>query len=255
MLIRICLIVALVAGLAVGALDFTKVKEKITTLQTDLKTETGLKDKANADLASTRTELKKTGDKLKQTETTLAATTEERDSAVAERDKQKKLADQLSTDLKKTTQERDDAQAEVASYKATGMNPAQIVASRNRIKDLEDNLVGTQSENKLLGQKLAKVQNELNRYIIKEYVVQLPATLKGKVTAADPKWNFVVLNIGEDQGVQDYGELLVNRNGKLVAKIIVRTVKKNESIANVMPGWQLGEILEGDQVIPAHPAS
>ena len=40
MLIRICLIVALVAGLAVGALNFVYVKEKITTLQTNLKTET-----------------------------------------------------------------------------------------------------------------------------------------------------------------------------------------------------------------------
>jgi hypothetical protein len=30
-------------------------------------------------------------------------------------------------------------------------------------------------------------------------------------------------------------------------------VQKERSIANVMPGWQLGEIMEGDQVIPAHP--
>ena len=40
MLIRISLIVALVAGLAVGVLNFVYVKEKITTLQTNLKTET-----------------------------------------------------------------------------------------------------------------------------------------------------------------------------------------------------------------------
>jgi hypothetical protein len=35
----------------------------------------------------------------------------------------------------------------------------------------------------------------------------------------------------------------------------VRSVQKDRSIANVVPGWGLGEIIEGDQVIPAHPAS
>jgi len=75
------------------------------------------------------------------------------------------------------------------------------------------------------------------------------------VLVTDPKWNFVVLNIGEDQGVLERGELLVNRDGKLVAKVIVRSVQKDRSIANVMPGWELGEVMEGDQVIPAHPAS
>jgi acyl-CoA thioesterase len=65
----------------------------------------------------------------------------------------------------------------------------------------------------------------------------------------------VIINVGQDQGVLEHGELLVNRNGKLVAKVRVRSVQKDRSIANVMPGWQLGEVMEGDQVIPAHPAS
>ena len=68
----------------------------------------------------------------------------------------------------------------------------------------------------------------------------LPAGLKGKVLVADPKWNFVVLNVGEDQGVLERGELLVNRNGKLVAKVVVRSVQKDRCIANVLPGWELG---------------
>ena len=92
-------------------------------------------------------------------------------------------------------------------------------------------------------------------YGIRTYFVTLPASLKGKVLVADPKWNFVVLNVGEDQGVLERGELLVNRDGKLVAKVVVRSVQKDRSIANVMPGWELGEVMEGDQVIPAHPAS
>jgi cell shape-determining protein MreC len=71
----------------------------------------------------------------------------------------------------------------------------------------------------------------------------------------DPKWDFVVLNVGENQGVLADGEMLVSRDGKLVAKIVVRSVQRDRSIANLVPGWQLGEIIEGDEVIPAHPAS
>jgi len=72
---------------------------------------------------------------------------------------------------------------------------------------------------------------------------------------ADPKWNFVVLNLGQTQGVTPYCTLLVNRNGALVAKVQVTSVQQNQSIANVLPGWQLGEVLEGDSVIPANPSA
>jgi len=75
------------------------------------------------------------------------------------------------------------------------------------------------------------------------------------VVVVDPKWDFVVLNIGTDQSVLEHGEMLVSRNGKLVAKVIVRTVDKDRCIANIMPGWRLGDVFEGDLVTPAHPAS
>ena len=64
-----------------------------------------------------------------------------------------------------------------------------------------------------------------------------------------------MLNIGDEQGVKQDGELLVSRDGKLVAKVVVRTVEKGRSIANIVPGWKLGEVIEGDEVSPAHPAT
>jgi hypothetical protein len=30
-------------------------------------------------------------------------------------------------------------------------------------------------------------------------------------------------------------------------------MQKDRSIANVMPGWKIGEVMEGDQAIPAYP--
>ena len=255
MLMRICLFVAIIAGLVVGGLNFVKVKEKITTLQSDLKRESDAHVKFEADYKRTRAELNATNAVLKQTQTELTATKEERDSAVAKAASEGKRADKLSEDLTKTRQERDSAQADLAAYKATGRTPEQIIAFNKMLKGLEDSRDTVDTENKTLLSKVKRLQNQLALYNPNAPPVYLRADLTGKVLVSDPKWNFVVLNVGENQGVLERGELLVNRNGKLVAKVIVTNVQKDRSVANVMPGWQLGEVFEGDQVIPANPES
>ncbi len=253
MLLRISLIVAIIGGLAVGAANFVWVKEKIVKLGKDRDNEKSLKETALNDLHNTQQQLAKTNAILKQTQAELASTKEERDRAVAEAaDKTKKL-ELVTTERDNIRKERDQAQSDLEAYKLTELTPKQIVDMNKQYKEL-------QKENDLLGkialERMHKIQaltNELAIYKSPDYVVPLPANLKGKVIVTDPKWNFVVLNIGQDQGVLEYGELLVNRDGRLVAKVKVRSVQKDRCIANVMPGWQLGEVIEGDQVIPAHP--
>src|SRR6266850_2390866 len=231
MLLRISLILAILAGLAVGVLNFVKVKEKITTLQTNLQQQTDRAVKAEKQLDDTQKELAATKTKLTQTETVLKATTEEKDKAVAEAVAQTTRANKLNDDLTRTRSERDEAQQELAQYKATGMTPAQVANANKVIKDLQSNLSGSQEENRVLGQKIKRVENELAVYKTQEYFVQLPANLKGKVLVSDPKWQFVVLNVGEDQGVLEHGELLINRDGKLVAKVKVSSVQKDRCVA------------------------
>ena len=255
MLIRISLIVAIIAGLAVSGLNFLKVKEKINIIQQQREDERSAKVQAQTELASTKKDLEKTSADLKSTKATLETTTAERDKAVADLASQTKRANDLVAERDKIRKERDDAQADLEAYKGTGLKPEQILAMNKQYKDLQAALDASQDEKKLLGQKITRLQTELDRYVNPEKPVYLPASLVGKVLVTDPKWNFVVLNIGLDQGVKEYGELLVNRNGKLVAKVIIRSAQKDRCIANVMPGWQLGEVMEGDQVTPAHPES
>ncbi|HET7625157.1 MAG TPA: hypothetical protein VFM25_07820 [Verrucomicrobiae bacterium] len=255
MLTRISLIVAIVAGLAVGGINFIKVKEKITTLMTERDNERTQKETAQRDLASTKKELAKTTADLTQTKQTLETTTSERDKAVAQAASQKKRADQLTDELATTKKDRDNAKAALESYVASGLTSQQVVNLANDLKKARETIAGAQDENKVLDRKIKKLQTELAVYKTPDYVVLLPPNLKGKIVVSDPKWNFVVLNVGEDQGVLENGEFLVNRDGRLVAKVRVTSVQKDRCIANVMPGWRLGEVLEGDQVIPAHPAS
>ena len=255
MLVRISLIVAILAAIAVGVINFVQVKPKVAKLETDLDRETKAHQEFEGKYNFTKSSLDKTNVILKQTIATLESTTAERDKAVTDLAAQTKRADKLNDDLTKTRGERDAAQQEVAAFKAAGMTPEQITHAAKDIKDLKDALAGTQEENKLLGKQVNKLKVALARYEEPDYHVRLPASLRGKVLITDPKWNFVVLNVGENQGVLEHGELLINRNGRLVGKVEVRTVHKDQCIANVMPGWELGEVMEGDQVIPAYPAS
>ena len=255
MLIRISLIVAIVAALVAGALNIVKVRDKITTLITqrdDFHTE---RDQARTELASTKKDLAKTKDDLTQTQQELTDTQAQRDKAVADAKTQTKRADDLADKLTKTTQDRDDAQNQLAAYKATGLTADQVGGLHKVLLSTQNELEAVQEENGVLQRTVSRLTAQINELIGTNYVVTLRADLRGKIVAVDPKWDFVVLNIGGDQGVLPDGEMLVSRDGKLVAKVIVRSVQKDRSIANVVPGWQLGDVIEGDEVTPAHPAS
>jgi DNA repair exonuclease SbcCD ATPase subunit len=254
-MIRISLIVAIVAALAAGALNVFQIRDKINTLISERDGFHTERDQARNELSSTRQELSKTKDTLTQTEQTLASTQTQLTNAMVTASTQQKRADELSDKLTKTTQERDTAQASVARWEATGLTPEKALGLNKALKSTQDELAAVQEENGVLQRTVNRLNVKLNELIGSNYVVTLRADLKGKVIAVDPKWNFVVLNIGGVQGVLEDGEMLVSRDGKLVAKVIVRSVQKDRSVANIVPGWQLGDIIEGDVVTPAHPAS
>ena len=254
MLLRISLIVAILAGLGAGVVSYLEVSDKIPVLTKQRDDEHTAKVTALGDLAKTRTELKKTQGELSQTQTELADTKKERDAQIARADAQNKRADTLADQLTKATSERDDAQNQLASFTATGLTPDQVVRLNKNLKDARMEIEAITGEKVVLLRTITRLTNELNKYIGPEDYVKLRADLHGKILVVDPKGDFVVLDIGEDQDVIPGGELLVSREGKLVAKVVVRSVQKDRCIANLIPGWKLGEMIEGDVVTPAHPA-
>ena len=252
---RISLIVAILAALGAGTLNVLQVRDKINTLISQRNTYHDNLDKTKATLDTTKRDLAKAKSDLADTQQQLADAKTARKKAEDTAAAQTKRADDLNAQLAKVTQDRDAAQAELAAYKATGKSPQEVLQLVALIKQDQDTIAAINDEKKVLSRKLLSVQNQLNELLTESYVVKLPADLKGQVVVVDPKWDFVVLNIGDEQGVLQDGEMLVSRDGKLVAKVIIRTVEKDRCIANIMPGWKLGDVYEGDQVIPAHPAS
>jgi len=254
MLIRISLIVAIIAGLAVGTLNFVKVKKIITDTRAERDDYHSKFDATTLTLNKTKADLTKTTAALDQTKKDLDATKKERDTAVAEAAKLKTQVATLQGNLDKSEKDLSDAKIDLDKYHQAFKTPQEALSVAKDMRALQERVDAIEDEKKVLQRQLVRVQNELNVYKDPTHPITLPATLVGKVLVADPKWDFVVLSVGEDQGAQEHGEMLVNRDGRLVAKIKITSVQKDRCIANVLPGWKLGEVLEGDQVIPAYPA-
>jgi uncharacterized phage infection (PIP) family protein YhgE len=74
--------------------------------------------------------------------------------------------------------------------------------------------------------------------------------LEGRILAVNPNWNFVVLSIGDKQGVVSGASLIVKRGGSLVAKLKVTSVEPSTSIADIQANAAKGAVVQpGDVVI------
>jgi len=249
MLLRISLVIAILAGL--GTLYFTHVKvaDRIINLTSERDTALSAQRtaeeqqrKAEKERRQAREELETANKELTEKNTTLAATAER----LAE---QEKRANQLSEDLTRITGERNDAQTELALWRQLQVTPDQVRTSKQDLANSNEERDRFADENKILLRKNNELQVELSRYKGEEIDPKMPAGLAGKILAVDPRYDFVVLNVGGNQGVVENGKLLVNRDGKLVAKLRVTRVEPNRSIANIMPEWKQADVMEGDQVV------
>ncbi len=250
--LRACLLIAIIAGLAISANNLILTKTRIHELRAGYQRQVHLRQQAESDLDRTTSELGTVFRRLQQTQSTLETAIGEREAAVMQASADRERAKKLDGRLSETLGQLDAVQTKLALYEISGLKPEQVAAMGNHVKNLQTQLARQQAENQQLAQQLHQWQ-EL--YPDESVPVTLPADLRGQVLVSDPKWHFVVINAGEDQGVKLRGQLLVSRNGKLVGRAIVRRVEKNRSIADLVRSAQLSEVAEGDSIFPAEPRS
>jgi hypothetical protein len=250
MLIRISLIVAILGGLAVAGIDFFVLKANITTTITDRDTFHQNWQSELGEHHKFEKLAKDTQSKLDKRTQELAAAKQDRDNAVASQALAEKALASTKDTLKKTQEDLDATKDKLAAWDALGIPIIQARQILNSLKQVQDEEVALQTEKDIIYAKCVKLQAKLTDILgDNNNEPDMPEGLRGKVLAVDPRYDFVVLNVGEKDGAVMNGRLLVNRDGKLVAKLkITEDVQANRCIANVMPGWKLSDIMEGDEV-------
>ena len=249
MLVRVCLVIAILASLGAAVVSFTKVAPKIQSITSERDGfETQMKT-AQENEAKTKKDLKKSGEDLKLAQTKIGALTNDLASATTKAVQQERRANEAASKLEGVTGERDTAQRELSAWRATGMAPDQIQGMVDTLKKTQNERDMISTEKEIFMRNNATLRAKLDLYEDPTKKVVLREGLKGKVVMVDPKWDFVVLDIGSDQGALERGELLVNRDGKLVGKVRLSSVERSRSIANVISEVKQSDIKEGDQVV------
>jgi cell division protein FtsB len=248
MLLRISLIVAILGGLGVIGVTQFKVRPHIQGIidarndfEGTWKKETDRANKLKRSLDGTNAILVTTIKKLAETEAA-------RDAAEAKAQSEQTRANGLQENLNKRTAELRETQQKLAQWELVGLTPDQIKALVDSEKKLRAAVSALTSENELLAKRNNALKTRIDELVGPNIEPLLDPGTKGKVLVVDPKWDFVVLDIGEQANLRANGVLMVHRNGKLVAKVRIVSIQGPRSIANVIPGWKLDEVMEGDSV-------
>ncbi|HVM60315.1 MAG TPA: hypothetical protein VMV72_05545 [Verrucomicrobiae bacterium] len=208
-----------------------------------------------ADLTKTKGTLKQTQADLTKSKADLAQTTATLTTTKTALDQKTQESDTLRTQLTEATNQLAQTKSDLATVQATISNITNALAALD-IKDItsidkfKDKIISMGEENKVLGQQLVVLHatNELLQAEI-EVLRTTPVGLRGHVSVVDPKWGFVVMDVGHSQRVQPDSEFLVYRDSKFVAKVQVTSVAANDCIAQILPDYLKHPPQAGDLVV------
>ena len=256
LLLRLCLVLAILAGIGVIVVSQMVLKPQIvgiienrTTYSNNWMRAEGEKKKLNKELTETQTKLKSTQNDLDTTKSALDDTTKQLAATT-------KLANERAAAIQKLNGDLKAVADKLAAWEALGLSVDQITGLIKELKDIKLANEGLLEENKVIAKRAKELDTRLKELLSdKELDPPVPAKARGRVLVVVPKWDFLVLDVGSKLELPEKGVLLVSRDGTLVAKIRVMNVQADRSIANIMPGWKLKDVMEGDQVFPYAPAN
>src|SRR5206468_6206062 len=111
------------------------------------------------------------------------------------------------------------AQDDLYAWTNSGVRVDEVKGLVASVKALQRESEALIEENKLFRADIKKKDIELANLRGNPQDPFVPRDVRGKVLVVDPKWNFLVLDVGTKIGVPPRGVLLVSRNGELIAKV------------------------------------
>jgi len=190
--------------------DIEAKKEEIAGLNSE-------KEKLTADLGEAKANMEKAQGEL-------AAATEKATALEAESTAKDERISGLETEV-----------AGLKDQLAGGLPPptegaADLAALQTELEEAKALLTAAQDRNTGLEAQMA----ELRRKEDARQKSQMRQGIQGTILAVNQAWNFVVLSIGDRQGVVNNAEMLVQRGSQLLGKVRVTSVEPSTSIADIV---------------------
>ena len=168
--------------------------------------------------------------------------------------------DSISGDLEVAAAEKKkiDASMEALRGKFPGIELEEVPRVVKDMETSQKKLVGEEQDASLVKKRLeediAKNLAESSRIVekINQSIKRVEGnTFQATIVAVDNDWNFVVIGAGEKSGLTGESRLLIQRDGRLLGKLLISKLEPNTAVADVEPGsLRNGVVLQaGDQVI------
>jgi hypothetical protein len=233
---KVLLYASIAVTLATTALGFIN-KGKLSTAKDELATSEQAVIAKTAAVEQAQKEVKSTKDKLE------TATTE-KDQALAQ-------AETMKTDLEKNKSQVSDLTTQItAKTTEIAKLAADLEEAKNKVAVNPTDAVpaGPSPEDKARMQEqetlIAKLQADLEssrgqletlrKKDQDRTALKMRNGLEGRILAVNQAWNFVVLNLGDKNGVVGNAEMLIKRGTQLVGKVRVTSVEPSTSIADIV---------------------
>lgn len=176
----------------------------------------------------------------------LLTTKDELDRAVANLDQARAQVDTLNATINETKAKLSTRDEEMARLQSSenALN-LKIEDLNNELAQAEDSLRDAEDKIVTLEQSVQMLESELGQ----GQAASIRKGLTGRVLFVSPDWNFIVIDLGSQDGLVPNTEMLIHRNDSLVGKIIVSNLSPDMSIAELESGWLQAEVKEGDFVV------
>jgi hypothetical protein len=251
-MLRIFLVLSLAVALAGVAFSFV-LKDKVHSLTEQRDTFKSERDKANTEAAQAKNAERKAKDAEKAAKAELETTSQELASTKSKLGEVEGQLTKTAKDLEESKVSFSTASRELAQWKAAGVKVEEIVA----LKTLGQRLIAERDaiaeEKKVMGREIRRLNDELDVYRGKSLEVAMP-DVHGKITSVDSNYQFVVLDVGSDNGLKQNGKMIVTRGGNLVGKLQLVRVDPRSAVANLLPEWKRGDVQAEDQVMTSYEA-
>ena len=235
---KVLLIASIIITAATAVLGFVN-KGKFTQ-------ETEEKVAAQQQVQQKTTQLEQTSKDLKATKETLTTVTAEKDQIAAQVDTIKTELEKSKTELTTLTTQVSTKDSEITRLTAdiqtkeqelTTLRAGTPAATTEPSPELQQQL----SEKEIL---IGKLQGDLDssRAQLEDLrkrendrrSLKMRNGLEGRILAVNQAWNFVVLNLGDKNGVVSNAEMLIKRGTQLIGKVRVTSVEPSTSIADIV---------------------
>ena len=170
----------------------------------------------------------------------MSAAEEKMRTAEAELAKTQNEKAELQVTLQASESQIADLQKRIAEATVGGSTPGEAVAPSDLKSQLEEarrQVEAAEQEKTVLAEKVKAAQDRISAMEEEKKRRQAAANargLHGTVLAVNQAYNFVVLSIGDRQGVVPNSEMLVMRAGELIGKIRISSVEPTTSIGDII---------------------